>query len=118
MRAMSAVDITLWDLFGKLAGQPIYQLLGGKSRDRIRTYNTCYDHIYDFNAQRRYGWFGKSDYCTLPTPEIAALAAKTEKDKMPGVKAAEYEFRQDEIKRIKRQEAEDRKHLSEPSGIQ
>ena len=29
------------------------------------------DHIYDFIAQRRYGWFGKSDYCTLPTPEIA-----------------------------------------------
>jgi len=30
------------------------------------------DHIYDFIAQRRYGWFGKSDYCKLPTPEIAA----------------------------------------------
>ena len=34
---------------GKQAGQPIYQLLGGKSRDRVRTYNTCYDHLYDFN---------------------------------------------------------------------
>jgi len=30
------------------------------------------DGIYDFIAQRRYGWFGKSDQCTLPTPEIAA----------------------------------------------
>ena len=50
----------------------------------------------------------------LPTPEIAALAAKSEKDKMPGVRAAEYEFNQDEIKRLKRQAAEERKHLSDP----
>ncbi len=45
MRAISAVDIALWDLAGKAAGVPIYQLLGGASRKSIRTYNTCYDHI-------------------------------------------------------------------------
>lgn len=49
IRAISAIDIALWDLLGKSTGQPIYQLLGGKSRDRIRTYNTCYDHVHDFN---------------------------------------------------------------------
>ena len=49
LRAISAIDIALWDIYGKAAGQPIYQLLGGKSRERVRTYNTCYDHRYDFN---------------------------------------------------------------------
>lgn len=41
MRAASALDIALWDLMGKATGQPIAQLLGGFSRERIRTYNTC-----------------------------------------------------------------------------
>ncbi|MCU1293681.1 MAG: 2-oxo-3-deoxygalactonate 6-phosphate aldolase and galactonate dehydratase [Bryobacterales bacterium] len=40
-RGASAVDIALWDLFGKAAGQPIVQMLGGWTRDRVRTYNTC-----------------------------------------------------------------------------
>jgi galactonate dehydratase len=45
IRAISAIDIALWDLAGKAAGVPVYQLLGGASRETIRTYNTCYDHI-------------------------------------------------------------------------
>lgn len=45
IRAISAVDMALWDLAGKACGVPVYQLLGGASRERIRTYNTCYDHL-------------------------------------------------------------------------
>jgi galactonate dehydratase len=41
MRGNSAIDIALWDLFGKVTGQPIAQLLGGFTRQSIRTYNTC-----------------------------------------------------------------------------
>lgn len=40
-RGNSAFDIALWDIFGKVTGQPIAQLLGGFSRNAIRTYNTC-----------------------------------------------------------------------------
>lgn len=40
-RAASAVDIALWDLFGKVCGQPVHTMLGGQSWDRMRTYNTC-----------------------------------------------------------------------------
>ena len=38
MGAISAIDIALWDIAGKYYGVPIYQLLGGKCHDRIRTY--------------------------------------------------------------------------------
>jgi L-alanine-DL-glutamate epimerase-like enolase superfamily enzyme len=46
MRAASAIDIALWDLFGQITGQPIYQLLGGASRDKVRVYNTCAGYQY------------------------------------------------------------------------
>jgi galactonate dehydratase len=45
-RGRSAVDIALWDVLGKVCGQPVYQLIGGASRDRIRTYNTCAGYRY------------------------------------------------------------------------
>ena len=41
MRAISAIDIALWDLAGQYANQPIFNLLGGRSRERIKIYNTC-----------------------------------------------------------------------------
>jgi L-alanine-DL-glutamate epimerase-like enolase superfamily enzyme len=46
MRAASAIDIALWDLLGQATGQPIHQLLGGLTRERIRTYNTCAGYQY------------------------------------------------------------------------
>ncbi len=37
--AVSAIEIALWDILGKVTGLPIYKLLGGKVRDRVRVYN-------------------------------------------------------------------------------
>ena len=37
--AVSAIEMALWDIAGKAAGVPVYKLLGGKVRDRVRIYN-------------------------------------------------------------------------------
>ena len=38
MGAISALDIALWDIAGKYYGVPVYQLMGGKTRDKARVY--------------------------------------------------------------------------------
>ena len=57
-RGNSAIDIALWDLFGKAIGRPLCEALGGKSRDRIRVYNTCagYKYIRDERSQAVANW--------------------------------------------------------------
>jgi galactonate dehydratase len=61
---LSAIETALWDIAGKVLGVPVYQLLGGKFREKIRVY--CDTALYQQN---------------LPTPEDfakAALEAKNE----------------------------------------
>ena len=45
MAAISAIDMALWDITGKLAGLPVYKLLGGPTRERVKLFVTpvCYD---------------------------------------------------------------------------
>jgi L-alanine-DL-glutamate epimerase-like enolase superfamily enzyme len=56
MVAISAIDIALWDLLGKAASQPVYRLLGGRTKPRIPVY-----------ASRLYG---------TPLNELASESAK------------------------------------------
>jgi L-rhamnonate dehydratase len=43
MTAISAVDIAIWDLMGKLAGKPVFKLLGGRTKQKIPVY---YSKLY------------------------------------------------------------------------
>lgn len=41
MRALSAIDLALWDVLGKSVGLPCVELLGGRLREDLPVYNTC-----------------------------------------------------------------------------
>lgn len=43
MTAISAIDIAIWDLMGKLSGKPVFKLLGGRTKDKIPVY---YSKLY------------------------------------------------------------------------
>lgn len=45
--ALTGIEIALWDLVGKALNLPVYQLLGGKFRDKIRLYSDCGGNMGD-----------------------------------------------------------------------
>jgi galactonate dehydratase len=52
---VSAIDLALWDIAGKVCGQPVYNLLGGAFREKIRSYT----YIFSFKTggPERSNWF-------------------------------------------------------------
>jgi L-alanine-DL-glutamate epimerase-like enolase superfamily enzyme len=62
--AMSAIDTALWDIKGKALGLPVYQLLGGKVNDKLRTYA----------SQLQFDW--DEEFSALVQPEEYAKAAE------------------------------------------
>ena len=58
MSAISGIEMALWDITGQTLGVPIWQLLGGKFRDRIRVYNDC--HAGDEETPESYAKVAKA----------------------------------------------------------
>lgn len=50
MSAISAIDIALWDIKGKALGVPVYELLGGKTRNKVRVYASVMKHSTDVDV--------------------------------------------------------------------
>ena len=62
---MSAIDIALWDIKGKVCNMPVYQFLGGKTNDKLRTYA----------SQIQFDW-GKSSKNLIMPEEYAEVTKK------------------------------------------
>lgn len=52
MSAIAAIDIALWDIKGKALGVPVYELLGGKCRDKVRSYEAVFEFTPEAMAKR------------------------------------------------------------------
>jgi galactonate dehydratase len=70
MRALSAIDVALWDIAGKVADKPLCDVLGGRIRDRIPVYNTCAGPNYvSTTSDVRPGNFGLPEGKSKPAYE-------------------------------------------------
>jgi L-alanine-DL-glutamate epimerase-like enolase superfamily enzyme len=72
---MSAIDIACWDIRGKALGQPVYQLLGGKTNESLRTYA----------SQLQFGW-GEDAAKLTSVEEYARVASQAVGDGYDAVK--------------------------------
>jgi len=51
LRAISAIDLALWDILGQVCNQPVWQLLGGKAQEKIAAYNSSAGPSYADQAK-------------------------------------------------------------------
>jgi galactonate dehydratase len=96
MAALSGVDIALWDIAGKAAGLPVWALLGGKCRNRIRTYGEAYGNTPEEAAEcakrivEKYGFTAVKCFPLFSTPDIPLWyhRVRTAEEKMRAVREA------------------------------
>jgi L-alanine-DL-glutamate epimerase-like enolase superfamily enzyme len=70
MRGNSAINLALWDVYGRALGEPVWRLLGGRTHDSVPVYNTCagYGHI---RATRRNALFERTEDWSLKAGDMA-----------------------------------------------
>jgi L-alanine-DL-glutamate epimerase-like enolase superfamily enzyme len=71
-RGNSAVNIALWDLIGKRQNRPIYDVLGGATRDEVRIYNTCagYRYVREPPLTQTSNWSLPTDHPSGPFEDL------------------------------------------------
>lgn len=79
---ISAIDIALWDIKGKAYGLPVYHLLGGKTRDKVRVYA----------SQIQYGWDSGPAKCISTPEEYAQEAIKVVEEGYDAIKVNPIAF--------------------------
>jgi len=62
LRAISAIDLALWDIMGQVCDQPVYRLLGGPVRESVPVYNSCGNPTYGLRPDGKFGWPGYGSY--------------------------------------------------------
>ena len=70
--ALGCVENAIWDAIGKIAGQPVYRLLGG-AKTKLKTYYTVL-------------WPGRVDQMNVPVKEFGEMAARLKKAGVGGMK--------------------------------
>lgn len=115
MGIVSAFDIAMWDICGKFFNTPVYNLLGGKCRDRVRTYT------YLYNLDSKGTLLDATSDWTQNPDRLAELAAQRVEEGFTAVKfdpirqalpgtlppapweltMAEYDFAEEAIRRIR-----------------
>jgi mannonate dehydratase len=91
MAAIGAVDMALWDIFGKVRNAPVYQLLGGASRDRVLVYahangRTLDDTVEAVAHHARLGYTAIRAQCGVPGLDHAYGIAKGDQPYEPAEK--------------------------------
>jgi galactonate dehydratase len=86
--AISGIEHALWDIAGKAAGLPVYRLLGGRCRDRVRVYQNPGGRTPEEMAEKalqaidRYGYTALKlsplppDYASLPWAKVVAESVR------------------------------------------
>lgn len=76
LRGLSAIDVALWDILGQAANMPVWQVLGGAARDRIKIYNTCGGPTYGRSAKGGTGY--GTDSATGPYEDLVAFMERAD----------------------------------------